>query len=132
MIETKKLMEAWLPKYWLEFFEIVEINELKKEWHIKLIEKKTLVPKALEGGNVVLDGYLNPVEIEDFPLRGKATYLKFFRRRWKEAGSKDSFYNDYNFHMEGMKATKEFGVFLKGLDRKETDWFSSVRKNFGN
>jgi hypothetical protein len=69
---------------------------------------------------------MNPVEIEDFPLRGKKTYLKFFRRRWKEPGLDESHFNQYPFHPEGMKATKEFGAFLKGLDREATDLFFSA------
>ena len=123
MIEIQKTLTGFVPKEWLEFFDVTEINELPKEWQIKLIEKETLIPKALEGKMAVLDGFLNPVELEDFPLRGKTTYLKFFRRRWKEAGSTEAFHNEYDFHLKGMKATREFGAFLKDLNRRETDFF---------
>ena len=132
MVDVKEALSAVLPKHWLGFFDITEIEELSKEWRIKLVEKETLIPKELEGKIAVLDGYLNSVEIEDFPLRGKATYLKFLRRRWKEKGSSTGFHNNYDFHPEGMKATVEFGSFLKGLNREEADWFSSARKGFGN
>lgn len=114
-----------MPKEWLAFFDVTEIRELKNEWQIDLTEKETLVPKALNGKDVLLNGYMNPVEMMDFPLRGKQTYLKFFRRRWKERGASESYNNEYEFHPAGMKATKEFGVFLKGLDREETDFFRS-------
>ena len=126
MINTKQALEAFLPKEWLSSFEVMEIKELKNEWQIDLVEKETLVPKELEGKEVVLNGYMNPVEMTDFPLRGKYTYLKFFRRRWKEPGADESHNNDYEFHSKGMKTTKEFGVFLKELNRKEADFF------FGN
>lgn len=125
MIDTKQTLEALLPKEWLAFFDVTEIRELKNEWQIDLLEKESLIPKALSGKEVVLNGYMNPVEMTDFPLRGKQTYLKFFRRRWKERGADESYNNDYEFHPEGMKATKEFGVFLKGLNRKEADFFFS-------
>lgn len=125
MIDTKQTLEALLPKEWLAFFDVTEIRELKSEWQIDLVEKDTLVPKVLSGKDVILNGYMNPVEMTDFPLRGKQTYLKFFRRRWKEQGGSETYNNDYEFHPEGMKATKEFGVFLKGLDREETDFFFS-------
>ena len=131
MVNTKQALEALLPKAWLVFFDVTEIKELKEEWQIDLIEKETLIPKELAGKEVVLNGYMNPVEMTDFPLRGKQTYLKFFRRRWKEAGATESYNNDYEFHPEGMKATKEFGVFLKGLDRKEADFFSDNWPNSG-
>lgn len=116
-------MEAWLPKWWLQFFDISEIRESEHEWDITLIEKETLIPVALQRKSAVQNGYMNPVEIEDFPLRGKKTFLKFFRRRWKEEGFNESYFNEYDFHPEGMKATKEFGAFLKELDRDDADQF---------
>jgi len=130
MIKNEQLMVAWLPKEWLEFFDIREIEELETEWRITLIEREDLIPGELKGKDVVLDGYMNPVEVEDYPLRGKATYLKFIRRRWKEEGSTNDYANHYEFHPEGMKATKEFGLFLKELDREEAnqhqyDWTSN-------
>jgi hypothetical protein len=123
MIENRQLMEAWLPKEWLQFFEISEIKERDHEWDITLVEKETLIPEALQMKSYVQNGYMNPVEIEDFPLRGKKTFLKFFRRRWKEEGLNESYFNEYDFHPEGMKATKEFGAFLKELDRDDADQF---------
>jgi len=116
-------LSAFVPKHWLEFFEVVEIVELPKEWRIRLVEKKQRIPLALLGKDVVLDGYMNPVEIEDFPLRGKQTYLTFSRRRWKERGRSEGVSNNYTFHPHGMKATDEFGAFLKGLDRRAADLF---------
>src|SRR3989338_4530548 len=102
MIDTKKAMEAVLPKEWLSFFEVTEMKELEKEWQISLVEKETLIPKELNGEEVVLNGYMNPVEMMDFPLRGKQTYLKFFRRRWKRPGAIESYNNEYEFHPAGM------------------------------
>ena len=75
---------------------------------------------------------MNPVEIEDYPLRGKATYLKFFRRRWKEEGTDESFANSYDFHPAGMKATRQFGAFLKELNRDESDFFFNHWPHPGN
>ena len=123
MVDPKKLMEAWLPKECLDSFELEEIKELEKEWQITLVEKENLVPKELHGKNAVQNGYMSPVELEDYPLRGKVTYLKFFRRRWKEQGLNESHFNHYDFNYKGMKATKEFGDFLKDLNREETDFF---------
>lgn len=123
MIDPKQLMEGWLAKEWLKSFELTEIKELDNEWQISLIEKAELVPETLKGKDAVQNGYMNPVEMTDFPLRGKQTYLQFFRRRWKEQGLNESHFNQYDFHPEGMKATKEFGAFLKDLDREEADFF---------
>jgi hypothetical protein len=123
MLDPITPLSAFVPKHWLEFFDVTEIVELPKQWQVKLVEKEQRIPLALLGRDVVLDGYMNPVEIEDFPLRGKQTYLTFHRRRWKERGSTKGVNNTYNFHPAGMKATSEFGTFLKGLDRRAADLF---------
>jgi hypothetical protein len=118
----QQALSALLPKQWLEYFEVTEITEKNKEWNIILTEKADRVSAPLIGKDAVLNGFLNPVEIYDFPLRGKPAYLKFFRRRWKEQeGSAESYFNTYDFHPKGMKPTEEFGDFLKGFDRRETD-----------
>ena len=116
-----ELLKAFLPIKWLACFELKEFSERNKEWQIVLVEKEDCIPKELQDKEAVQNGFLNPVEISDFPLRGKSTYLKFIRRRWKEAGQNKSYFNQYDFHPKGMKATKEFGSFLKGFDRREAD-----------
>ena len=125
MIEFQAALGMLLPKEWLEYFEVVEIKEANNEWQIVLHEKENLIPRELIGKDAVKDGFTNPVEINDYPLRGKPTYLKFYRRRWKVAGEDESHFNSYEFHPKGMKATKEFGAFLKELDREEADQHGS-------
>jgi hypothetical protein len=118
----KQALKAILPEQWLDYFEVTEIKEKEKEWNITLVEKEDQIPKQLLNKKISQNGYLNPVEIHDFPIRGKPAYLKFIRRRWKEKGNKnESYFNEYEFHPKGMKATQEFGNFLKGFNREETD-----------
>ena len=116
-----ELLKAFLPIKWLAYFELKEVTQSPNEWQITLIEKEDCIPKELKDKQAVQNGYLNPIEINDFPLRGKPTYLKFIRRRWKIAGQNKSYFNQYHFYPKGMKATKEFGSFLKDFDRKETN-----------
>jgi hypothetical protein len=124
---TKQILSMILPAQWLDNFEVAEIKEKRKEWNITLIEKEDCIPKALEGKDVVLNGYLNPAQVHDFPIRGKACYLNFIRRRYKIRGTDESYHNEYDFHPKGMKATYDFGNFLKGFNRDEanqlfSDW----------
>jgi len=121
-------LSALLPVEWLRYFEVEEIREGEMEWKIILKEKEGCVPLSLKetGKEIVLNGYMNPVEVHDFPLRGKPASIIFLRRRWKEkGGGKESHWNEYNFHLKGMKATKEFGDFLKEFDRREAHLFFS-------
>lgn len=115
-LEVKK---QFIPPEWQEKFEFVELMEKKKEWSLILREKEGFVPEELRGEEVVLNGFMNPIEIVDFPFRGKLMYIQFIRRRWKIKGKNRSYFNSYELHPAHMKATKEFGAFLKELTREE-------------
>ena len=95
-------------------FDIVFINEKSNSITIIFEEKNYLIPKELKGKETVSDGFLNPVELQTFPLKDKSVYLLIKRRRWKEQGKHGTSYsNTYNLYRKGMKTTKEFGDFLK-------------------
>lgn len=134
MITNKEVDTMLIPPEWQGSFEISQLQTYPndsdhQEWRLELVEKATCIPKQLKGKDTVLNGFMNSVEILDFPLRGKPMYLRFTRRRWKEKGTEESYHNEYTFHPVGMKATKEFGAFLKGLDRIERSEFFNIWPN---
>ncbi len=77
------------PRY-LENFTIREIREKKREWIVELAEKDKNIPKEIKDKTPVMNGYMNPIEIIDHTLQGKLVYLRFYRRKWKEKGKKES------------------------------------------
>ncbi len=103
-----------IPKEILESFIIEQIKEGEEQVEITLIEKE-LIPFVLQGKQAVLNGYMNPIELQSYPIQGKVCYLKLKRRRWKEQGTGESTncHNEYDFAAQGTKATKMFGAFLK-------------------
>ena len=103
-----------IPKEILVSFEIDNIKENEEIVDIELIEKE-LIPNPLKGKQAVLNGYMNPIELQTYPVQGRECYLKLKRRRWKVQGTTDSAncHNEYDFAAEGTKATKMFGAFLK-------------------
>lgn len=115
-----------IPQKWRSKFEMKELKEKGKEMNMILVEKKECVPDSLKEMDYVLNGYMEPIEIIDYPLRGKLMYITFLRRRWKQRGGNESYFNTYTFHRSGMKTTDEFGDFLKGLDREEFNELCSV------
>lgn len=119
-------LNVLIPKEWRNCFALTKLIEKKKEMSMVLTEREECIPDPLRGTDHVLNGYMEPIEIIDFPLRGKLMYITFLRRRWKKRGETKSYFNTYTFHRPGMKTTNEFGNFLKGLDRKEFDEFCSV------
>ncbi len=114
------LLKLHAPAEILEHFDFEKIEEISGVIRIHLLEKTdpNHYPKGLIGkGERMLNGFMNPVELQTFPARGKEVFLLLKRRRWIVKGSNQSYYNNYNFTEEGMKATKEFGAFLKEIGR---------------
>lgn len=106
-------------------FELTSIQD--KNGSITLIfeEKESLIPEDLQGKEVVNDGFMNPVELQTFPINDKKLYLSIRRRRWKEKGTHgQSYSNKYELHRKGMKTTNEFGDFLKEELRLSPDKFN--------
>ncbi len=89
-------------------------NEKKESITIAFEEMGTLIPQGLKGKDAVLDGSLNPIGLQTFPLKDKTVYLSVKRGRWKVRGKTDKCYHTtYDLHRQGMKITNEFGDFLK-------------------
>ncbi len=114
------LIKLFVPDYILEHFEYENLQELRGVIYIYLVEKndKTHHPKEIKDKKeVLLNGFMNPLELQTFPTKGKEVFLILKRRRWKLKGSNKSYHNTYSFNDKGIKATKEFGDFLKEIDR---------------
>lgn len=114
------LIKLFVPDYILEHFEFEKLEEISGIIRLHLVEKKdpNHFPKAIIGkGKRSLNGFMNPLELQTFPTQAKEVFLLLKRRRWKLAGSNKSYYNSYSFCQEGIKATKEFGAFLKEIGR---------------
>lgn len=115
-----ELIRLLVPDEILLDFEYEKLEELSGVIRVHLVEKTDPkhYPKSLIGkGKRSLNGYMNPIELQTFPTKGKEVFLLLKRRRWKLVGSNQSHYNSYTFHEEGMKATREFGAFLKEIGR---------------
>jgi hypothetical protein len=102
-----------VPQEILKSFEIVSVEEKSDDLFFYLSEKEGMLP--VEDLDLVQNGFTNPVELNPFPVAGKRCFLRLTRRKWKLRGSisKEIFTNTYDFTLEGTKATKLFGSFLK-------------------
>ena len=56
--------------------------------------------------------------MQDFPVRGKAGYLRIKRRRWEDPETGQTYSRDWNLVASGTRITAEFGAFLKALLRQ--------------
>lgn len=105
------------PKELLSHFEIVLAHELgnieAKEDFIEIVfEERNILPPGIDVSQYESKGFYSK-QIQDFPLRGKAVFLKIKRRVWRHKITKSSITNDFTFLAEGSKFTKELADFLK-------------------
>jgi hypothetical protein len=108
-----------IPQEILNSFDVVSLDDSKEEeLIISLVEKETLVPESDQ--LLVFNGFLKEIELSHFPSNGRQCFLRLKRRRWKAKGTSGgrSFYNSYDYTIEGTKVTKEFGAFLKEIGSK--------------
>ena len=109
-----------VPAYILEHFDFEGYKKESNVIKVYLVEKDDVahIPKQIiRQGKVVLDGYMNPLELQHFPALGTEVFLYLKRRRWKLKGQTKGYHNTYNFHHKGTKVTREFGSFLKEIGR---------------
>lgn len=70
-----------------------------------------LIPQELQ----LSQGFLPEIEVQDFPIRGKAVYLRIKRRRWEDPSTGQTYSRDWSLVATGTRITAEFGAFLKEL-----------------
>ena len=63
-------------------------------------------------------GFFPEIEVQDFPIRGKAVYLRVKCRRWEDPETGQTYSRDWNLLASGTRITAEFGAFLKALLRQ--------------
>lgn len=110
------------PSGLLEHFTITAFYELGN-----VADKTMLYEIQLEENNVILGDYnqdlyeskgFTEVVLQDFPIRGKAVFLRFRRRRWRlKSNKKHIIRNDFSFVAAGSGFTQELSDFLKDSGR---------------
>jgi hypothetical protein len=120
----KDIISNFLPEGLLAHFSIMDVLMLGD-----IGSKKMFFEIYLEENNEILGSYFKDqyeskgfteITIQDFPIRGKAVYLKIKRRRWRHKERPNEIIrNDFSFVAEGSGFTKELSDFLKGTGRYE-------------
>lgn len=110
------------PKGLLEHFTIIEFKKLYNEQ-----DKNHFYEIILEENNTILGDYtpglyeskgFTEIVLQDFPIRGKAVFLRIKRRRWRLKSNKNKLIrNDFSFVAVGSGFTQELSDFLKDSGR---------------
>ena len=122
----KALLSHFLPEGLLAHFDIVEILVLgdvksKKEFLEIVLEEQNKILADVDISQYESKGFTE-VTLQDFPLRGKPTYLRIRRRRWRHKQDPQIIIrNDFSYVAEGSGFTQELSDFLKdtsGYERR--------------
>ncbi len=124
--ESVELVEMMVPREMYEKFELEKT--IKKEEEIVLYMKERLA-EGPKGEEWVLNGYGNAVEVLTGSVNGRAIFVRYTRRRWKDRESEKEYQNKYEFHPKGMKTSQEFADFLKGKDREKSIQLLTSRRD---
>lgn len=116
----QSLIKYLFPQELTEYFNIVKFEG--KDNYIKFyLEERNIPPSGYRATDLLSKGFYSPIEIQDFPLRGRAVYLNIKRRRWKEKGTNKIVHRDWNTVAQGTRLTQEFADFLKDTYRYTSD-----------
>lgn len=102
-----------LPSEILDYFKITSVEQTSSEIHIHLDE--LMDPSLSCDVHFESKGFMNPVNITDFPIRDHKVILVIRRRRWTDVRTGKSFSIPINLDVvcKGTRYSKEFGAFLK-------------------
>jgi hypothetical protein len=112
----------FLPQGLLEHFSITSVFELcfvkdKQPYFEISLEENNNILKAVDSSLYESKGFTE-ITLQDFPIRGKAVFLKIRRRRWRLKDTPNIIIrNDFSFVAEGSGFTQELSDFLKGASR---------------
>ena len=109
----KAIASVVLPAQILDYFTVVGVEQTETEIHISLDE----LPKKELSDDIHFEskGFMEPVNVTDFPIRDHKVILKIRRRRWIDTRTGKSFSIpiDLDIVAKGTRDSKELGAFLK-------------------
>ena len=102
-----------LPSQILDYFNIADVEQTATEIYISLDEKMS--PQLSQDPNYESKGFMESVNVTDFPIRDHKVILRIRRRRWTDSRTGKSFSIpiDLDIVAKGTRYSKKFGVFLK-------------------
>lgn len=91
--------------------------ETKQEYWVIEFEEKNVLPNGYPCEDYESKGFVKSKLIQDFPLRGRAVYLRVKIRRWRHKSTREVIKSNFAFMADGSKFTQELSDFLKGTGR---------------
>jgi len=95
-------------------YQILCSIDTKTEYWLIDFEEKNVLPQEYSSQEYESKGFADSKLIQDFPLRGKAVFLRIKNRRWRHKQTGAVVKRDFSFIADGSKFTSELSDFLKG------------------
>lgn len=112
-----KLLRAILPDVLIDNFDIDRFEKSDTRFDIWLDEKKVQLREDKYDRNVISHGFGDYHTIQDFPIRGRATYIHVRKRKWLDKDNGEIFSYDWDIsEFDGTRLNAEFVAFLKEGD----------------
>ncbi len=105
-----EMLSLFFPAVLLDYFDLVNHVSQRDLLHFFLEEKAFHSSRAFPFTST-FKGFFPEIEVQDFPVRGKAVYLRIKRRRWEDPETGQTYSRDWNLVASGTRITAEFGAF---------------------
>ena len=116
-MKPEELLRAILPDVLIDNFDVDRFEKSDDRFDIWLDEKKVQLRDDKYNNNVIAYGFGEYHTIQDFPIRGRATYLHVRKRKWLDKDSGGIFSYDWDVsEFDGTRLNSEFVAFLKEGD----------------
>lgn len=116
-MKPEDLLRVILPDVLIDNFDVANFEKTDTRFDIWLDEKKVQLREDKCNAKVVAYGFGAYHVIQDFPIRGRATYLHVRKRKWLDEDSGDIFSYDWDLSdYDHTRLNAEFVSFLKEGD----------------
>jgi hypothetical protein len=116
-MKTELLLRAILPDVLLDNFDIVNFDKSSDRLDIYLDEKKVQLKEDKINPNIIAYGFGEYRVIQDYPIRGRSTFLHVRKRKWLDKSTNEIFSYDWDLsEFDGTRLNAEFVSFLKEGD----------------
>ena len=116
-MEHTKLLREILPDVLIDNFDVVNFEKTDSRFDIWLDEKKVMMREDKKNSSIISHGFGDYHIIQDFPIRGRATYLHARKRKWLDNDTGEIFSYDWALsEYDETRLNAEFVAFLKEGD----------------
>lgn len=116
-MKENALLRAILPDVLIDNFDVSDFTRSDSRFDIWLDEKKVQMREDKKNPSVIAYGFGDYKVIQDFPIRGRATFLHVRKRKWLDKDTGEVFSYDWDLSTyDETRLNAEFVSFLKEGD----------------